>query len=329
MSKRRQAERRQGGHGASTRGGQARGAPALASRSAPPRAQARGGRGGGSTADRRPIILGGIVVSFVAVVAVVFLVRPGGGAAGPWARLGTEDVHSLAFVADDPQRLLFGHHGGILATDDGGRTWEALGTDADAMGLGAAGTDSIIIAGHYVLIESRDAGHSWAPIAADLPDLDIHGFTRDPVDADRLWAYLAIGGLWESRDAGLTWERVNEGNIVHPVAVATALGTRLYGVTTQGPARSDDGGRTWIVVGSPGIFPLAAMAATPDGSVIVAAGPDGIARSDDGGATWRMLPFDGEPASVAVARGGASIAVVTRSTEFYRSDDGGETWPGP
>lgn len=270
-------------------------------------------------------------MALVAVVAVAAfaLVRQGGPSAAAWSRLGTEDVHALAFVDGDPQRLLFGHHGGILATGDGGKTWEPLATRSDAMGLGVARGGSIVIAGHEVLTESRDGGQTWADIPADLPSLDIHGFARDPGDPARMWVYLAIGGLWESADTGRTWVRIQEQNVAFPVAIAGPAGTGLVGVTAAGIARSDDGGRTWRALTDPGLYPATGLAATSDGSVLIAAGPDRLARSDDGGVTWSRLPFEGQPAAVAVAADGGSIALVTRSTEFYRSDDGGLTWPGP
>ncbi len=279
--------------------------------------------------DRRPLVLAG--VALVAVVAVIAfaLLRPSDSSIEAWSRLGTEDVHSLAFVDGDPQRLLFGHHGGILATDDGGKTWEPMATRSDAMSLGVTGDGSIVIAGHEVFAESRDGGQTWADIPADLPSLDIHGFARDPGDPARMWAYLAIGGFWESLDSGRAWEQIHEQNVVFPVAIATPSGTRLVGVTAAGIARSDDGGRTWQPVADPKLYPVTGLAATPDGSVLVASGPDAVARSVDGGASWSRLPFEGQPAVVAVADGGRSIALVTRSTEFFRSDDGGETWPGP
>lgn len=143
--------------------------------------------------------VGAVAVIGVAVVAFI-LSRPSGVSASPWSRLGTQDVHSLAFVGDDPDRLLFGHHGGISASSDGGRTWQPLGTRSDAMSLGAASDGSIVIAGHEVLAASRDDGRTWENTAAVLPSLDIHGFARDPGDPARMWAYLATGGLWESRN---------------------------------------------------------------------------------------------------------------------------------
>ncbi len=282
------------------------------------------------TRGRRYLVLAAAAVGALAMAAVVFvLVRPGGGPAQAWSRLGTEDVHSLAFVGDDSNRLLFGHHGGILSSTDGGSSWQPLGTRSDAMSLGPAADGSIVIAGHEVFAESRDDGRTWQDIPATLPSLDIHGFARNPGNPARMWAYLATGGLWESVDAGRAWERVQEESILFPVAAAAPSGTRLFGLRTEGLASSDDGGRTWRNVATPELYPIASLAVTSDGSVLVAGGPDGLARSDDGGASWSKLPFEGQPFAVAVTAGGRTIALVTRATEFFRSDDGGRTWPGP
>lgn len=300
----------------------------LAQRSRP---VGRTSRDPSSTArGRMLLVLAAVAVGSLAMAAVVFvLARPGGSSATAWSRLGTEDVHALAFVGDDANRLVFGHHGGVLSSTDGGRSWQPLGTRSDAMSLGAAADGSLVIAGHDVFAESRDDGRTWQDIPATLPSLDIHGFARDPGNPARMWAYLATGGLWESVDAGRAWERIQKENILFPVAVTARSGTRLFGVRADGLASSDDGGRTWRNVATPELYPIASLAAASDGSVLVAGGPDGLARSDDGGVTWSKLPFEGRPFAVAVTGDGRTVAVVTRSTDFFRSDDGGRTWPGP
>jgi photosystem II stability/assembly factor-like uncharacterized protein len=266
----------------------------------------------------------------LAVIALV-LVLPSRGPAGPvaWSRLGTQDVHSLAFVGDDPEHLLFGHHGGIAETRDGGRTWSALPVRDDAMGMSAAGDGSIVIAGHLVFTASRDGGKTWAPIEADLPSLDIHGFARDPADSARMWAYLATGGLWESTDFGARWTRVREDNVVFPVAVREGSVTRLLGVDATGFVASEDGGRTWFTLGRPDTFPMTALAATPDGRVIYAGSPDALFRSGDGGRTWTETTYGGSAFAVATTADGKIVAVVSRETEFFRSTDSGTTWRGP
>lgn len=276
---------------------------------------------------RRLIIVGVLVASAVAGIALTLRGTP---AAQPvaWARLGTEDIHSLTFVYDDPSRLLFGHHGGLLATTDGGRTWAPLPVRDDAMSTSAAVDGSVVIAGHNVLAASRDRGSTWSPIAADLPSLDIHGFTRDPANPSRMWAYVATGGLWESQDFGRRWERVREDNVLFPLAVSGPSGTRLIGVDAAGLVASDDGGKSWSPLTTPETFPMTALAATPDGRVLYAGSQRGLFRSSDGARSWDASVYTGSAFAIATTDGDV-VAVVSRETDFFRSDDGGSTWPGP
>lgn len=128
-------------------------------------------------------LLPAATIAIVLVVGAVLVVSslPRGGQTA-WARFDTADVHSLAFVGGDPDHILFGHHGGLLESRDGGRTWSALPVRDDAMSMAPADDGSFVIAGHEVFTASRDGGVTWASIPADLPSLDIHGFTRDPAD---------------------------------------------------------------------------------------------------------------------------------------------------
>ena len=275
-----------------------------------------------------------VAVAAAAVVAatvVAFLVLqpqlPGQPAS--WTRLGTLDVHSLAFVDGDPERVLFGHHGGLLSSTDGGRTWSALPVREDAMSTSAASDGSIVIAGHEVFSASRDRGATWAPIASDLPSLDIHGFTRDPADPARMWAYLAIGGLWESTNFGANWTRVREDNVVYPLAVRVGQSTRLIGVDASGLVASDDGGRTWANLASPEAYPVTALTGTADGRVLLAGSPNGLFRSDDGGRSWTTTPYVGSAFAIATDNEGMTVALVSQETDFYRSIDGGQSWPAP
>lgn len=266
-------------------------------------------------------------LGLVAVALLTLGQRPPESVA--WARLDTQDVHSLAFVNNDPQNLWFGHHGGLLATTDGGRTWEPLAVRSDAMSTSPASDGSVVIAGHEVFLASRDNGSTWTPISTDLPSLDIHGFTRDPGDPNRMWAYLAIGGLWESTDFGASWALVREDNVLFPVAVRVGPAVRLLGVDTSGLVASDDGGRTWAIIGAPEAYPLTALTATPDGRTVYAGSMDRLLRSDDGGRSWTRTGYTGSVLALATTSDGASVAVVSQETQFFRSRDRGTTWPGP
>jgi photosystem II stability/assembly factor-like uncharacterized protein len=246
-----------------------------------------------------------------------------------WTRFDTADAHSLAFVGGDSERLLFGHHNGILESRNGGRTWSALPVRDDAMSMAPAGDGSIVIAGHLVFTASRDGGTTWSSIPTDLPSLDIHGFTRDPADPARMWAYLATGGLWESTDFGSHWTEVRADNVVFPLAVRDGSTTRLLGVDANGLVTSVDGGRTWTTLGTPPTYPMTALAATPEGRTAFAGSPDGLFRSSDGGRTWSPTAYRGSAFAIATTPDGNTVAVVSRETEFFRSADQGSTWPGP
>jgi photosystem II stability/assembly factor-like uncharacterized protein len=284
----------------------------------------------GLGASRATLLIGGALAISIAVVISAFaLLRTSPEKVVAWATLGSEDVHSLAFVDDDPQRVLFGHHGGLSESSDGGRTWSALPIRDDAMSMAVAGDTSIVIAGHDVLQASRDGGRSWQAIAADLPSLDIHGFTRDPIDPDRMWAYLATGGLWESSDFGAHWTRVREDNVLFPTAVSRGSSTRLFGVDANGLSPSDDGGRTWTSIGTPPTYPMTSFASSTDGTTLYAGSTDGLFRSSDGGATWEKTGYDGSAFAIATTLDGQTVAVVSRGTQFFRSSDGGKTWMTP
>ena len=246
-----------------------------------------------------------------------------------WTRFSTQDVHSLAFLDGDPEQILFGHHGGLLVSSDGGRTWAALPMREDAMSTSTATDGSIVIGGHDVFSVSRDRGATWAPIDTDLPSLDIHGFTRDPTDPARMWAYLAIGGLWESFDFGTHWTRVRADNVLYPLAVRDGTATRLMGVDSSGLVASNDGGATWTNLAMPETYPMTALTGTPDGRVLLAGSTDGLFRSDNGGRSWRKTAYQGSVFALAMTDDAATIAVVSRETDFYRADDGGVTWPAP
>ncbi|MDA8202270.1 MAG: hypothetical protein M0Z49_05860 [Chloroflexi bacterium] len=273
-----------------------------------------------------PAVTAVVVVGVGAVLVVNSLPRDGQTA---WARFDTADVHSLVFVGGDPNHVLFGHHGGLLESSDGGRSWSSLPVRDDAMSMAPADDGSIVIAGHEVFTASRDGGATWSSIPADLPSLDIHGFTRDPADPARMWAYLAIGGLWESTDFGTHWTEVRADNVAYPLAVRDGSTTRLLGVDATGLVMSADGGRTWTTLGAPPAYPMTGLAATPDGRTVYAGAPDGLFRSDDGGRTWSPTGYRGSAFAVATTPEGATVAVVSQETEFFRSADQGSSWPGP
>lgn len=270
-----------------------------------------------------------IVAAGVAVVGGFIYVqgRSEPGQQEPWSRLGTADVHSLAFVGDDPQRLIFGSHAGLMASSDGGRTWQGLAAGSDAMSISVIGSDSVVIAGHGVLAVSKDGGRTIAPLANDLPSDDIHGFTRDPAQPARMWAALAGGGVYETTDSGSTWVAVRADSMFNLVATVRDGRTHLLGVDASGLSTSLDGGRSWNPLATPPTYPMTALAGSSDGRDLYAGSPSSLYRSVDGGRSWSPTTYRGSV--LALAAIADSVALVSQETEFFRSDDGGQTFAGP
>lgn len=270
-----------------------------------------------------------MIAGLVALLSLV-VVREGEGRAIAWATLNTADVHALAFAPDDAEHLYFGHHGGLLESRDGGRSWQPTAlSGADAMNVKTA-DGRLQIAGHDVFLESTDGGATWQPVPNDLPGLDLHAFAADPADPDHAWTFATGFGLFETTDAGRHWELRQPGNWASLTAYRDDERTVLLAVGPQGLVRSVDGGASWETLSYPGAPLAGGIAAAPDGSALYAATSSGLRRSIDQGQTWSETGFDGAALAVAVAPDDPmNVIVVDDSTRFYRSPDGGASWPAP
>lgn len=269
-------------------------------------------------------------IAALAVVAGAWWLASSRPESAPWTSLGTADVHALSFDPVDPNRLLFGHHDGLLASADGGRTWQAASlSGSDAMNLGRMTSERLQIAGHEVYLESVDGGVSWNPVENDLPGLDLHSFVVDPANDDRAWTFAVGRGLFRTENAGRNWELLDPSNWGALTAYVRDGQTVVAAIGPNGLVRSQDGGSSWEPIAYPGA-PLAAMVAAPDGSAIYAATARGIRKSTDEGQSWSDTGFPGQALALAVSTIDPSrVAAVDDATRFYRSFDGGETWPGP
>ena len=156
----------------------------------------------------------GSLVALAAIVLAAFSLtggQAGGGAAGV---LQTADFHALAVSPADPDVVFFGHHHGIMRSDDGGRTWRPLvdRQNFDAMGLAVSRTNprQLYLAGHDIFQVSTDGGASWREVAHNLPGTDVHGFAMSPDDPDRLYAFVNGHGVFTSADGAWTWQRLSQ-----------------------------------------------------------------------------------------------------------------------
>ncbi|MDO8612266.1 MAG: YCF48-related protein [Dehalococcoidia bacterium] len=277
------------------------------------------------------------------VGVIAFVLLSGGGGDGDGAppsrfaaihKFDTADYHSLAFDPEQPNVVLFGHHGGLQMSEDGGESWKKV---ADQQNWDAMNTvydpfspDTIYVAGHDVFFRSDDRGSTWEAVQSNLPGLDLHAFAASPATEGRLYAYSVGYGLYRSADGGSTWDLLTA---QAPQGTNSILelpdGTLLLGATDQGILRSEDGGKTWaqsrtgIDVGA--IF---AVKGDPKGVQLYAGTDHGVYVSIDGGRTWRATALD-DTWVIAVGvdpENPDTVLAINRNGQLYRSRDGGQTW---
>ncbi len=295
-------------------------------------------------ASRRHFALTMLVILVVLVGTGVFLVA-GRGDARPIATLRTADFHALAFSPDQPDVVLFGHHNGVMRSDDGGWTWRPLVTrpNFDAMSLAVSSgppprASTLYLAGHDIFQASTDGGASWHPVAHDLPGTDIHGFAMSPDAPDRLFAFAVGHGLFRSADGSRTWRRL-EGDAPRDVTALAAAGgepeTLYVASVRSGVLKTTDGGRSFTrAAAGLGAGPVLSLAVDPAARQTVYAGLDGgLYKTTDGGRTWSRLPFPGANAvalAVSPARPNVLLAITVKDRQglVFRSEDGGASW-GP
>jgi photosystem II stability/assembly factor-like uncharacterized protein len=183
------------------------------------------------------------------------------------------------------------------------------------------------------LFRSEDSGETWQPVAgfndgmypriepAVVPGPDgaqLHSINVDPRDARHLYVGISIGGIFESTDAGATWQPLNRGveadflpdanaeygHDPHAVAIHPARPDRLYQQNHCGLYRLDRPGTTWVrigrnmpaEVGDIG-FPIVLHPRDPDCAWVFPM---------DGTEVWPRTSPDGKPAVYRTLDGGAS-----------------------
>ncbi|WP_446663846.1 WD40/YVTN/BNR-like repeat-containing protein [Flexivirga sp. B27] len=234
----------------------------------------------------------------------------------------------------------------LLASDDGGKTWQTV------KGL----TD-------------HPSAPDWGPGAAGLV---LHTIVVDPEDPEKMWVGISAAGVFATEDGGVTWERRNDladsvaskensdtaaetdgqtGLCVHHLERAVGDGDPLYQQNHHGVWRSDDGGHSWhnITEGLPSTFGFPLWTHPRDGRTIWTLPlngdsigrypPDAAAavwRSRDAGETWQAqrtgLPQ--ESCFFTVLRQGmsgdghdpAGVYFGTNTGSVFASRDEGETW---
>lgn len=221
------------------------------------------------------------------------------------------EIIDLALDRDNPGRILVVLANApepVLATQDGGRTWEPLGP-----GLRTEGLKNVYA--------SPDG---W------LASLDRGGLMR--YDAQKS-AWVRIGSVeGESmEEAGHAGKALHESRIapfslvVNDMAFSSSI---WFAATEQGLFASRDKGETWTIYHfAPLDLPVNSVRVSPDGRDIRVVSLRGMVFSPDGGQTWSWhdLPFDSGGA-LRLDRAADGTLLATAQKGLYISRDAGRTW---
>ncbi len=245
--------------------------------------------------------------------------------------------------------------GGVFRSPDHGRTWDL--SIAGLLGLVARGVTvdpsdpGVLYTGidYLGVFKSIDRGATWERLDL-LPanqQILISATLVDPSDPSTVYAGSGFGpgGLFRSRNAGTSWEKIDE---VLLMAEALAADPRTPGAVWAagypGLYHTDDRGETWerLPVPGGGDIWLRAFQVDPHApNVLWAAGtlfevrPGGLRlllrlfRSTDAGQTWQRRETGLAGTSVvalAVDPANPALLLAGTDTGLYRTADAGLTW---
>ena len=183
-------------------------------------------------------------------------------------------VWCMAQDAADPNLIYAGStlhtrgRGTLARSSDGGRTWAdvtpALAREEEVWALAAspAVKDQVFIGtSHARLFRSDDRGHLFRECEGFLtvPGRDrwtfpppphiphVRSIAFDPREPATMYVGVEEGGIFRSRDGGVSFEALNDGLYwdVHTVAVDPRDSRRLYATTGDGFYRSLNAGKSW------------------------------------------------------------------------------------
>ena len=201
------------------------------------------------------------------------------------------DADAMGWAFADGVVWMGGHPGMRRSTDGGLTFQPAGGELAgrDIHALGGGGGVLYAASPGAGLLASTDGGGSWEVRSADAGQGLMGGIVVDSADSRHLYAPDMRAGVVESVDGGRTWRPLGSPGMAMSAAAVGDTGALIVAGGGQA-ARSDDNGQTWQTLDVPRDTMVVAAgsegriyAASLDGSAAK------VSVSVDGGSNWQPL----------------------------------------
>lgn len=191
------------------------------------------------------------------------------------------------------------------------------------------------------IFKSTDGGGSWTALN---PGIGQDGYVVDtliqhPTERNHIYAgawdlHSDGGGLFESRDAGLTWTRImlpHASAAVRGMAICKSDSSRMIVGTLAGAYVSSDGGRRWEKVGGTETQKARSVAIDPEDYNILYVGTWRLAyKSSDFGKSWTRLktgmPLDSDVFSISISDRNPRVVYSSACSGVYRSINRAQSW---
>jgi photosystem II stability/assembly factor-like uncharacterized protein len=191
------------------------------------------------------------------------------------------------------------------------------------------------------IFRSSDSGRSWISLKPGIGPYEyvIDTLVQHPSEADHIYAgawdlHSEGGGLFESKDGGLTWARIvlaQGPSAVRGFAICNSSPKYMIAGTLSGAYISSDGGRNWKHVGGRDLEKAESVAIDPKDyrSLYVGTWRLGY-KSIDFGRTWtkvdKGMPLDSDLFSIAINSKNPEIVYASACSGVYRSANGAMSW---
>jgi photosystem II stability/assembly factor-like uncharacterized protein len=253
--------------------------------------------------------------------------------AGHWNKLPTpKGAFRTWFVALDPRHsgiVFAGTTEGLLRSEDGGKTWRVVSTDAvRSIAFDPFVTERVFFASTTSgMMVSTDGGRTLRDSNFGFSNRNFTALADSHGVLYLNSVFEGSGGVYRTENFGLRWQRAGGEPAGHEIRLMTAApdqpGT-LFAAGYHGLLESRDFGKTWVEkAGPPGDTQLTSLLALPH-ETLLAATSQGLFRSA-GAAGWQAA--SGPPGGISSLElsGRDTVAAVSGHGAFA-SRDAGVTW---